>query len=277
MRIDAANARLRLIAPVIRDHGIEYAKGKLRDKIRDGVFDMNKTKAWIEKGLDYVLKTNKITMNDLTDNHPSVFPAVISGGLVNLLNMAPSTFTTTNEVPETMHFDVPRFSEWSTEFKTICKLATVIIMVGQFFSDKKAKEEKKNAEAMEQDNMDVSTTQYKTYDEIKAQILDDENSFPFNTEGWDPVLCKSMASLESDEQPVYVLIKTRILNVVYKLISGKSVGNLGAFQNTVDAVMPRLEKMIPTMMKVKTINTEIAKEHYDAFIAEACARKLQAA
>jgi hypothetical protein len=143
--------------------------------------------------------------------------------------MAPSTFTTTNEVPETMHFDVPRFSEWSTEFKAICKLATVIIMVGQFFSDKKAKEEKKNAEAMEQDNMDVSTTQYKTYDEIKAQILDDENSFPFNTEGWDPVLCKSMASLESDEQPVYVLIKTRILNVVYKLISGKSVGNLGAF------------------------------------------------
>ena len=30
MRIDAANARLRLIAPVIRDHGIDYERGKFQ-------------------------------------------------------------------------------------------------------------------------------------------------------------------------------------------------------------------------------------------------------
>lgn len=30
MRIDAANARLRLIAPVIRKHGIDYERGKFQ-------------------------------------------------------------------------------------------------------------------------------------------------------------------------------------------------------------------------------------------------------
>jgi hypothetical protein len=30
MRIDAANARLRLIAPVIQDHGIDYERGKFQ-------------------------------------------------------------------------------------------------------------------------------------------------------------------------------------------------------------------------------------------------------
>ena len=30
MRIDAANARLRLIAPVVRDHGIDYERGKFQ-------------------------------------------------------------------------------------------------------------------------------------------------------------------------------------------------------------------------------------------------------
>jgi hypothetical protein len=30
MRIDAANARLRLIAPVLQDHGIDYERGKFQ-------------------------------------------------------------------------------------------------------------------------------------------------------------------------------------------------------------------------------------------------------
>jgi len=30
MRIDAANARLRIIAPTIRDHGVDYERGKFQ-------------------------------------------------------------------------------------------------------------------------------------------------------------------------------------------------------------------------------------------------------
>ena len=43
MRIDAANARLRLIAPVIKDHGIDYERGKFQDKLKDGSLTMERT------------------------------------------------------------------------------------------------------------------------------------------------------------------------------------------------------------------------------------------
>ena len=43
MRIDAANARLRLIAPVIRDHGVDYERGKFQDKIDDGSLTLERT------------------------------------------------------------------------------------------------------------------------------------------------------------------------------------------------------------------------------------------
>ena len=43
MRIDAANTRLRLIAPVIKDHGIDYERGKFQDKLNDGSLTMERT------------------------------------------------------------------------------------------------------------------------------------------------------------------------------------------------------------------------------------------
>ena len=43
MRIDAANARLRLIAPVIKDHGIDYERGKFQDKLNDGSLTLERT------------------------------------------------------------------------------------------------------------------------------------------------------------------------------------------------------------------------------------------
>ena len=45
MRIDAANARLRLIAPVINTHGIDYERGKFADKLANGSFTLERTEA----------------------------------------------------------------------------------------------------------------------------------------------------------------------------------------------------------------------------------------
>ena len=48
MRIDAANARLRLIAPVIKDHGIDYERGKFADKLKDGSLTLERTQVrWV--------------------------------------------------------------------------------------------------------------------------------------------------------------------------------------------------------------------------------------
>ena len=43
IRIDSANAMLRLIAPVIKNHGIDYERGKFADKLKNGTFTLEKT------------------------------------------------------------------------------------------------------------------------------------------------------------------------------------------------------------------------------------------
>ena len=47
MRIDAANARLRLIAPVIKDHGVDYERGKFQDKLDNGTLTLERTQVGI--------------------------------------------------------------------------------------------------------------------------------------------------------------------------------------------------------------------------------------
>lgn len=43
MRVDCANTRLRLIAPVIMDHGVEYERNKFQDKLNDGTMTLART------------------------------------------------------------------------------------------------------------------------------------------------------------------------------------------------------------------------------------------
>ena len=47
MRIDTANARLRLISPVIKDHGIDYERGKFQDKLKDGSLTLQRTEVGV--------------------------------------------------------------------------------------------------------------------------------------------------------------------------------------------------------------------------------------
>ena len=37
---------LRLIAPVVRDHGIDYERGKFQDKLNDGSLTLARSEVW---------------------------------------------------------------------------------------------------------------------------------------------------------------------------------------------------------------------------------------
>ncbi len=43
MRVDCANARLKLIAPVVQDHGVGYERNKFQDKLNDGTMTLART------------------------------------------------------------------------------------------------------------------------------------------------------------------------------------------------------------------------------------------
>jgi hypothetical protein len=52
MRIDAANARIAIIGSAIKDHGIDYERGKFRDKLNLGRFTLINTTAWLVKSVE---------------------------------------------------------------------------------------------------------------------------------------------------------------------------------------------------------------------------------
>ena len=53
MCIDSANAMLCLIAPVIKNHGIDYERGKFADKLKNGTFTLEKTTVYRSPTIAY--------------------------------------------------------------------------------------------------------------------------------------------------------------------------------------------------------------------------------
>ena len=78
MRIDAANARLRLIAPVIKDHGIDYERGKFDDKLKDGTLTLQRTTDWIKASVLNVIQRHVIDIDDLLEGRADPFVKVIA-------------------------------------------------------------------------------------------------------------------------------------------------------------------------------------------------------
>ena len=103
LRIDAANARLRLIAPVIRDHGVEYERGRFQDKLNNGTVTLEVTAVW--------LRTSSGTSPvDLLAN-----------ALLRLVEDPPAVF------PETLLLDAARIRTMHREFVHLSRSAALVV------------------------------------------------------------------------------------------------------------------------------------------------------
>jgi hypothetical protein len=123
MRIDAANARLRLIAPVIRDHGIDYERGKFTDKLRDGTLTLERTAEWF---------THVINANDALARRAQTgcrVSAVKLHALMIVELVQTSMPPRADNVPETMAFDVARLASMRKRFAWILATESAIAAV----------------------------------------------------------------------------------------------------------------------------------------------------
>lgn len=126
MRIDAANARLRLIAPVVTDHGVDYERGKFQDKLNDGTLTLERTTAWIQHTVEREVKEEKsITLDGLLSGSAAAFVHTHSTAMLALvtgpLHIKPEL------CPETLLFDVYRLSLLQIEFREQAKAASLLV------------------------------------------------------------------------------------------------------------------------------------------------------
>jgi len=125
MRIDAANARLRLIAPVIKDHGVDYERGKFQEKVDDGSLTLERTIAWIRLTLRREVSLNAVQIEDLMSGTAGSFVHVHSAAVLALV--CEQKTATTDVSPETLSMDVHRIYLLQREFRSITAAATMMV------------------------------------------------------------------------------------------------------------------------------------------------------
>jgi len=103
LRIDAANARLRLIAPVIRDHGVEYERGRFQDKLNNGTITLEVTAVW------------------LRTSHGTSPIDMLANALLRLVEDPPAVF------PETLLLDAARIRTMHSEFVHLSRSAALVV------------------------------------------------------------------------------------------------------------------------------------------------------
>ena len=126
MRIDAANARLRLNAPIILDHGILYEQGKLQDKITAGTLTLEKTKAWIQTAISRQASVQPDFKALISNGVESSYMLVHNLAVVNIATDNTKEVLAEN-VPETLAFDVHRLKCSQVEFNSLVSASTMLL------------------------------------------------------------------------------------------------------------------------------------------------------
>jgi hypothetical protein len=109
MLIDTANARLRLISPLVRDQGVDYERRKFRDKLVAGTFTLAKTERWIGNSL------SRKAFNAPEDVFIDAMLELVVCNCDKHCDDIPANLLTMGRAPETLLMDVDRLRDYNEE------------------------------------------------------------------------------------------------------------------------------------------------------------------
>ena len=109
--VEATNARLRLIAPNINDHALDYERKQLQTRLDAGTISLERTEAWIQKAVQ-----QNPTATLMQGVHRIAMVNLVSGGI----DLNP------DNCPETLSFDTHRLAALEAEFR-FCTMAAVML------------------------------------------------------------------------------------------------------------------------------------------------------
>jgi hypothetical protein len=126
MRVRAANARLTMIAPVIKSHGAEYLHGKFQEKLDSGVITLDNTTKWLSLQIDGISVRD---LKNLVNGDRSTLTAVYQSALVDIIVRPAAEVNTT---PEVFNFDLQRLAYFSAQYQKLVNCATIVRIVTNF-------------------------------------------------------------------------------------------------------------------------------------------------
>lgn len=137
MRADAANNKLRSMAPVIRQHGIGYMQSQFQKRITAGM-QLNMTEAWIRHAFDRLMEQEDFAVNIGTiqisgGNVSDAFGTVMMHATVNLVTEYPHwggverPLSMQDQLPETFDLNLLRVKALKNHFDA--DVVSVIILI----------------------------------------------------------------------------------------------------------------------------------------------------
>ena len=119
LRIDAANVRLRNIASVIMEHGVDYEREKFEEKLKEGTLTLERTTAWISRAIT--------KPEDIVGGSRLAYLTVHTEAVRSLIT---SPYRLTSDTcPETLLLDMGHLNVLRAKFHTQAMAATLMMMV----------------------------------------------------------------------------------------------------------------------------------------------------
>ena len=237
-RIDAANARLHLISPVVQEHGLEYERGKFQDKLAGGTLTLDSTKLWLKDVLGKMPCVVTLPVDCLR--------SIITGGVVTIL--AGDKVDHSN-VPATLLLDLSRLTKYQKEFHQIAKAATFISVIRMVIPSM----------TREADNIISDCL-------IETRLVDVNCVISATAAAGitpPPKLLEMLEAITSSD-PVYVLIVGRLSTLLYLMISGLLVLHDLGLQN----MIPQIKALAIGISPLVKLNTEVHGTTYNTIIGE---------
>jgi hypothetical protein len=283
MRVDAANTRLRLIAPVIKDHGIDYERGKFQGKVNDGALTLQRTEvcvffiptglsfssvltymlapqAWIDGSVRQTLLDAEVDPNELLEGKARAFVHVHSAAMLELVT---SSHTVVPEVsPETLLFDVHRLAMLQREFQLLVMSTTVLITLAHYLKGDEAELVPRIGEEILKPLQDLDTKRMaEAIGELLVHLPDDRRKGALNV----VTQCTSPADM------IHKLLGRRMRTVVAAvMLSGQGrVLHDTRFLQAATPLFGRIERLATKLMALANLNRTVHLPTYNKLIGKA--------
>lgn len=137
--VDTANNKLKAIAPVVRQHGVDYERGHFFKRLESGLITLDLTKAWISHTVSEIARCKDVRVDvaALVRGKPEQFEVVLYIAIVNLMADYPHWGGVRREasledvVPETMKLDLLRIRALNAHFHTDVVSSIILVTAEQ--------------------------------------------------------------------------------------------------------------------------------------------------
>lgn len=268
VRIDVANSRLRFIAPMIKDHGIEYMRNHFQQQFPKGTSSLRVTQKRLREAVEKEVGEKRIQLRKLRhENEPKeteYLAVVYAAGAMLVTGTTPPL---KDDCPETLLFDVARLRGLNAMFHAIVNATAVLAELGEVSDDTTLHEtvaekvlavpagnKEKVVDAVVDALQGSGIEGVLTRERVEGFIKKDNSVFVMMRER----LCNALRLSDDDVKDIFWNVPTTLKAYEKKLQLPKAA----------EPLAPHIRDVVRLLRKVMSLSARVHNAHYNDIIRE---------